>query len=350
MRRHKRSILSLLIAILGNWLFCLAHAGAMTPLEASQYSQPTGSSGYAKDADVQGLWNLSEPIRIFVAPLCKGVPCKHKEAFIWALEAWRLSTAGLFSYKLCENPRDAKVHVVWSDRLPAGAHPSADTMGVTELDVEGVGASRINDSATVTVTVPDQSQPQYLWEIFQNVCIHEAGHLLGIYGHSPNRNDIMYASCSAKSRLSSADVDTLLYLYKERESLRHETQALPAAVPPNKETVSVAPINLPMGNMTNDYMTYVGKTVQEHWNPPNSSARPLVVSVRFTVNKDGQMTNIQFASNNIPAEYMRAASAALNACAPFAKPAPEVVRDWGKDQTHIDFDFQYVPPGKPATQ
>lgn len=347
---------SILLAIFAILLSVLSPAWAMNPVEPAQYCRPTGSSGYAQHAKVYGLWDLSQPISFYLPRYCKGGGrCRHQEAFLWALELWRQSTGGMFSYKLCDRPEEAQVQVAWVttkiDNLPEDIHPKSapPCRGLTSCNARPDELNPVNISGTITLEVPEREIGGYDESCFQNACLHELGHLLGILGHSPNSSDIMYATTNPKTRLSSADIDTLLYLYRTRARVvRERASFIDSQLSQQNGPVKVASENPSRGNSMTamQYMQYVGNTVQQHWHPPLTLTIPLTIPVRFTIGADGRMGSIFLTGDatSIPNEYVQAAITALTESASFERPSPDVVRDWGGDHATVNMSLNYMPP------
>jgi len=169
----------------------------------------------------------------------------------------------------------------------------------------------INSNANIALAIRNDAIPGYNWAGFQTACIHETGHMLGIHGHSKNPQDIMFLHDIGACRLSSADVDTLLFFYAQRaEILRDKiARGLPIEPSSGKMTLSSGDTNTSgaSGNPTRDYLITVLNTAQAKWDPPLTSPTPLDVSMKFSINKDGMLNNIQITagSGKIPPESAR---------------------------------------------
>lgn len=59
-------------------------------------------------------------------------------------------------------------------------------------------------------------EPGYSLQRYQEIALHEMGHMLGWKGHSPTKSDVMYASLqnSPKTTLTDRDVKQLTQIYK----------------------------------------------------------------------------------------------------------------------------------------
>ena len=57
------------------------------------------------------------------------------------------------------------------------------------------------------------------YRMLENVVIHELGHALGLFGHSPVRSDIMYPVTDEHSRLSQRDINTLKRIYSQKADI-----------------------------------------------------------------------------------------------------------------------------------
>ncbi|MBU6450296.1 MAG: matrixin family metalloprotease [Cyanobacteria bacterium REEB67] len=52
--------------------------------------------------------------------------------------------------------------------------------------------------------------------LLKNIATHEAGHALGMLGHSQNKADMMYSVTDEHSRISQRDINTLTRLYQRK--------------------------------------------------------------------------------------------------------------------------------------
>lgn len=118
----------------------------------------------------------------------------------------------------------------WSQYLPtiiAPAHEQADIeigwinhlaprqLGITNLEIFN-GRPRV----TVYLLRPNYYPPDISERKLEQVAIHELGHALGLFGHSPNPGDIMYpldasgkAGAMKGTGISARDITTLRRIY-----------------------------------------------------------------------------------------------------------------------------------------
>jgi predicted Zn-dependent protease len=111
---------------------------------------------------------------------------------------------GVPSFTFVANARDADIPVVWETE-PSGDWYIAHCAMDVNLRQRRFGVSRI------LVLARYHGDPHDLETLYQTM-LHEVGHALGL-GHSPYRDDIMYASVGVAKELSPRDRETLRKLY-----------------------------------------------------------------------------------------------------------------------------------------
>jgi len=112
---------------------------------------------------------------------------------------------GLPSFRVVESLREANLVVRWT---PVALEENADLRGSAQ--------SMIDSSLHVRQTeiwLLEQYVEEDTPRILQQVGAHELGHALGLRGHSPSTDDLMYPSLEGAPRPSARDRATLRGLY-----------------------------------------------------------------------------------------------------------------------------------------
>ncbi|MGI9589921.1 MAG: matrixin family metalloprotease [Myxococcota bacterium] len=118
-----------------------------------------------------------------------------------------VASSGIPRFEFVDDPGDADIPIVW-EAEPDGDWYIAHCVLDVNLFQRRFGVARI------LVTGRWQDRTADLHDIYATV-LHEMGHALGLGGHSPWNEDIMYPSISreASSGLSARDRATLAALY-----------------------------------------------------------------------------------------------------------------------------------------
>lgn len=179
-------------------------------LTASDYlSSLTSHKGWRKQA---------MPLKVYVRKNIQ-IPDFYEEFAAMIGESfgqWSAATGGAFSYLLMKNPEGANIICDYTDRkeLVSSQH---------ELGIDGTAEMLLKSdgepgSANVVVLVKDSSNAMTFRSrpMLMNCCLHEIGHALGMHGHSPNRQDVMFpaANPSGAGVLSTRDQATMRLIYR----------------------------------------------------------------------------------------------------------------------------------------
>ena len=177
------------------------------------------------------------PIKVYISQVIKESP--YLSEIQYAMNAWETAVEGLITFEEIDNVENADI------RVSAGEHSLIsylDTrLGTAELirqnkstkiivsndflkqgdqstdTFEKHKESDANDTVEFLVdiilvlqndgTIKDMSQRE-----MRTVCLHEFGHAVGLWGHSPHHQDVNHATSTAQN-LSQRDIDTLIRLY-----------------------------------------------------------------------------------------------------------------------------------------
>ena len=175
------------------------------------------------------------PIRVYISPVLKESP--YLPEIRYAMQAWHTVSDGTLLFEETEMPQNADIRVSWGytglladfqdtrlgsaeltrlkDNVQIGTFSNGLEVGSTTA-VEDRSTETVNEiSFTVEVilmlegygTVGELSQ-----EEMRTVCVHEFGHAIGLWGHSPHPGDICYPTATVQQP-SDRDIVTLRKLY-----------------------------------------------------------------------------------------------------------------------------------------
>ncbi len=163
-------------------------------------------------------------IKVYVQP-SSGVPGYKQEYDGFCAEAfrqWAEASKDRVAFEFIKKPEGADIDWVWTN--DASKVSSVAEGGETNVTYDG---SKIKH-ATVTVltTNPAMNSPLSPNQI-RAVSLHEIGHAIGLIGHSPKPQDIMFCSmppAMSKPTLSVRDVHTIEKLYSQSVSYARKSQ------------------------------------------------------------------------------------------------------------------------------
>ena len=155
------------------------------------------------------------PIRVYVSSMLR--TDAYLNAIRYGMRQWESASGGSIQFEETQANGDADIRVSWGR---AGLWPIAEVTGakaeLTRLDGDGIRVE--------IILVPHEpelgvvSDPARL----RAICLHEFGHAVGLWGHSPDSRDAEFHT-STKEQPSPHDINTLLRVYATPQSTpQHE--------------------------------------------------------------------------------------------------------------------------------
>ena len=161
------------------------------------------------------------PITIYVEP----VPASPESGgtFLddlnYALSEWEACSEGKIKFELTEKGDDANIRVIWAKSSLTARMDSA--LGDAKYLQTETGF-RIE----VMLSLRQRSGKLLSHEEMRNVCLHEFGHAIGLWGHSPAEQDIMFFATLGAQHPTEQDKNTLLKVYSHEPNHPQHEQAL----------------------------------------------------------------------------------------------------------------------------
>ncbi|MBZ0188488.1 MAG: tetratricopeptide repeat protein, partial [Candidatus Obscuribacterales bacterium] len=191
------------------------------------------SDNYFKFTTVSGLhrWPDSRiPISVYIesGKEVGGFRPEFVDVLRQALREWTEETGRRISFTFVKDIDKASMRVIWTCDLHAPELKAEAGKAEVQSDIDG-----IKEALVRLLTVSPFHEAPLGTGMLHSVCLHEIGHALGLLGHSPYQDDIMYPQLLAQGKISARDRNTLLELYqafcqaeiKEKENLSASARA-----------------------------------------------------------------------------------------------------------------------------
>ena len=197
--------------------------GTETALPADYFEQVTLFSGGRITRFTQ------MPIRVHISPTLKALP--YLAEIRYALRTWETATDGKIRFQETETLEQADIRVTSTytgrlsfldtqlgsaelTRLEQGTY----TVSGTNAQAQSKNADQVSNTAVdftvevILVLESDGTTGELSQEKMRTVCLHEFGHAIGLWGHSPSNDDVCHAMATAQHP-TPRDINTLLKIY-----------------------------------------------------------------------------------------------------------------------------------------
>jgi tetratricopeptide (TPR) repeat protein len=157
------------------------------------------------------------PLKVYIADGLgvQGWNTGMKQVVTHAMRTWQSASRGKISFTQTYTESNADIIVKWQRNF------SDNILGVSPFQM--VNDTIIRSDINLAVFYPDSNQPIPM-EDLKGIAVHEMGHAIGIRGHSPYPEDIMYYSKTRRqATLSERDMNTVGMLYKLDADIQNNT-------------------------------------------------------------------------------------------------------------------------------
>lgn len=189
------------------------------------------------------------PIQVYISPILK--ESRYLPEIRFAIQVWEAASEGKIQFQETETPANADIRVSWgysslmgvldtrlgsavlrrlTDNRELSSYPDEQPQPNLSSNKkkpngeETTSENRNNFTVEIILILEgDESQTELSNEEMRTVCLHEFGHALGLWGHSPHPGDICYPTASAQTP-SQRDINTLIKLYNTPiDTPQHDT-------------------------------------------------------------------------------------------------------------------------------
>ncbi len=178
------------------------------------------------------------PIQVYISPSIK--ESTYLPELQYAMREWETAAEGVIKFQVIDTPDNADIHVNAGENsmstyfdmrlgtVELTRHTDSTQIIVTpdlpenegespaKSDEQNQNSDQTNniDFTVEIILIPegDGTVDEKLQKEMRTVCLHELGHALGLWGHSPHTDDVNHAKATAQQP-SKRDIDTLMKLY-----------------------------------------------------------------------------------------------------------------------------------------
>ncbi|MYB66050.1 tetratricopeptide repeat protein [Candidatus Poribacteria bacterium] len=154
------------------------------------------------------------PITVYISPVIKESP--YLPELRYAMHEWTTASDELIQFQETDTPDNADIRVSWGYSSYMKIHDTR--LGSAQLRrIHDNKAVDKTEKSTIKVEIilileGDKNITELSQVEMRTVCLHEFGHAIGLWGHSPYLGDICYPTATTQ-HLSQRDLNTLRKLY-----------------------------------------------------------------------------------------------------------------------------------------
>lgn len=160
------------------------------------------------------------PIKVFI-PIeenISGFQTSFTQILTAAFDEWAKAAANYLSLRMVSKAQDADIVCSWVNNPKDLKFKGAEQGETYRSYIDDKDGKHLLTHAAITLCIVDPMSGGVLSDkLVKTMCLHEIGHALGLKGHSPNHDDIMFYGSGEifpLRTLSARDVATINRLYE----------------------------------------------------------------------------------------------------------------------------------------
>lgn len=154
------------------------------------------------------------PIKVFISSVIKESP--YLPEIRYAMREWETASEQLIQFQEIDTPDNADIRVSWGYSSLVDIHDtrlgSARLKRMTNQQATDIDNKVLINVEIILMLEGDDIITELSEGEMRTVCLHEFGHAIGLWGHSPHPGDICYPTATAQHP-SQRDLNTLHKLY-----------------------------------------------------------------------------------------------------------------------------------------
>ncbi len=154
------------------------------------------------------------PIKVFISSVIKESP--YLPEIRYAMREWETASEQLIQFQEIDTPDNADIRVSWGYSSLMDIHDtrlgSARLKRMTNQQAADIDNKVIINVEIILMLEGDDIITELSEGEMRTVCLHEFGHAIGLWGHSPHPGDICYPTATTQHP-SQRDLNTLHKLY-----------------------------------------------------------------------------------------------------------------------------------------